>query len=447
MAAIRGGPIEILSRHRVFSTNDVDEASEFAGRIWEPNRTTIVEGTYGLRWNHLEGDRGSISYIEHDCTVDLKTRGPVSDHYRFFLHESGPIDHRIDGRVFQSHPDSVVTHAPDIDVGLFLAPCSFLLVTLDGACVRRALEQRFRKAPPNSACLGILPQSTNLKALRSMVSWLATEVETDGSPLSIAGKPRLQAERLLLSLFVECLAEIVPKNTESVEDISRAQVRRAEEWIDANLTEPIGVEDVAAAIGVGVRSLQMSFKRVRGTSPHEIIMRRRLETARQMLLGAEEQNTTVTAVATSLGFFELGRFAQRYRQLFGEAPSMTLTRLPRRLCASESFDCLYKSRTGAEQAGAASLYPRETYLAGAVVVVALSSAFFLEDFFFFSVVVVFVSAFLSSANAAVPRMSDRPSMRLRILFMLRISFIRRFDREGLWPSSLQEFLNKCLILD
>jgi AraC-like DNA-binding protein len=316
--------MEILSNHRVFSTKDVDEASEFVGRIWEPNRTTIVEGTYGLRWNHLEGDKVSISYVEHDCTVDLKTRGPVSDHYRFFLHESGSIDHSIQGRVFQSHPDSVMMHAPDTDIGLFAAPCRFLLVTLDGAFVRRALEQCFGKVSTGSACQGILPPSTNLKALRSMVSWLATEVETDGSPLSIAGKPRLQAERLLLSLFVESLAETIPENIESGEDIGRAQVRRAEEWIDANLTEPIGVEDVATALGVGVRSLQMSFKRVRGMSPREVIMGRRLEIARHMLLGAE-QNATVTAVATSLGFFELGRFAQRYRQRFGEAPSMTLT--------------------------------------------------------------------------------------------------------------------------
>jgi transcriptional regulator GlxA family with amidase domain len=85
------------------------------------------------------------------------------------------------------------------------------------------------------------------------------------------------------------------------------------------------VEEVAAAVGVGIRSLQMSFKRARGYSPQEFILRRRLEVAQQMLLGAREE-VTVTAVATTLGFFELGRFAQRYRQRFGETPSMTLAR-------------------------------------------------------------------------------------------------------------------------
>jgi AraC-like DNA-binding protein len=32
----------------------------------------------------------------------------------------------------------------------------------------------------------------------------------------------------------------------------------------------------------------------------------------------------VTDVATELGFLELGRFAVKYRQIFGETPSSTL---------------------------------------------------------------------------------------------------------------------------
>jgi AraC-like DNA-binding protein len=92
-------------------------------------------------------------------------------------------------------------------------------------------------------------------------------VERPGSPLARSGKPRLYAERSLLSLFIESLAEAAPAATEPVEDISWMQVCRAEQWIDAHLTDAIGVDDVAAAIEVGVRSLQRSFKRVHGCSP------------------------------------------------------------------------------------------------------------------------------------------------------------------------------------
>jgi hypothetical protein len=34
----------------------------------------------------------------------------------------------------------------------------------------------------------------------------------------------------------------------------------------------------------------------------------------------------VTGIATEFGFFELGRFAVRYRERFGEKPSETLAR-------------------------------------------------------------------------------------------------------------------------
>ena len=171
-----------------------------------------------------------------------------------------------------------------MDLRLDIKPFELLLVSLDGEFVRRAMAQRFRKLPAFPTWLGELPGSANLQSLRSMSSWLVGDIERSGSPLAEAGKPRLHAERLLLSLFVECLAETAPDASEMVEDIGQTQVRMARDWIDANLPEAIGVEEVAAAIGVGVRSLQKSFQRICGCSPQEFITRRRLELARQMLL-------------------------------------------------------------------------------------------------------------------------------------------------------------------
>ena len=49
-------------------------------------------------------------------------------------------------------------------------------------------------------------------------------MERPGSPLASSGKPRLHAERFLLSLFIESLAEAAPAATEPVEDISWTQV-------------------------------------------------------------------------------------------------------------------------------------------------------------------------------------------------------------------------------
>ena len=317
--------MEPLSRHRVLSTTDLDEGRQFASNIWEQNRATITEGRYGVRWNQVDIDKVSLSYIEHDCAVDLQAQGPLSDHFRLWFHESGSIGHRVHGRSFVSHTGNAVAHSPGMDLRMDVRPLELLLVSLDGDFVRAAMAQRFRKLPPFPGWLGVLPQSANLASLRAMTSWLVAEMERGGSPLSHTGKPRLHAERLLLSLFIECLVEAAPEVSEAVEDVSRAQVRIAQEWIDVNLTETISVEEVAAATGVGIRSLQKSFKRVLGCSPQEFITRRRLESARRMLLTAGGE-ATVTAIAMTLGFFELGRFSQRYRRHFGETPSMTLAR-------------------------------------------------------------------------------------------------------------------------
>jgi hypothetical protein len=50
--------------------------------------------------------------------------------------------------------------------------------------------------------------------------------------------------------------------------------------------------------------------------------------ARRALMLGDPAKANVTQTATEYGFWELGRFAVSYRQLFGEPPSATLRRSP-----------------------------------------------------------------------------------------------------------------------
>ena len=89
---------------------------------------------------------------------------------------------------------------------------------------------------------------------------------------------------------------------------------------------PLHLPEVCAAIGVSERTLRLHCLEHLGLSPHRYLLLRRMNQARRALAEANPTGTTVTAVATEFGFWELGRFSVAYRNLFGEPPSVTLHR-------------------------------------------------------------------------------------------------------------------------
>jgi AraC-like DNA-binding protein len=97
-----------------------------------------------------------------------------------------------------------------------------------------------------------------------------------------------------------------------------AHVRRAAEYLDANLAQPIRMTELATVTGVSVRSIQVGFQKHRGCSPLEFLRTRRLLRARSMLLNGTD--ASVTEVALACGFEHLGRFSAAYKARFGERP-------------------------------------------------------------------------------------------------------------------------------
>ncbi len=100
-------------------------------------------------------------------------------------------------------------------------------------------------------------------------------------------------------------------------------VRRAEEFMEAHVNQPIGVSDVTAACGCSRTKLFLAFKQERAWTPLQFLVRQRMERARRALL-SPGLATTVTKISLDCGYANVSRFARVYRQLFGEAPSATL---------------------------------------------------------------------------------------------------------------------------
>lgn len=104
------------------------------------------------------------------------------------------------------------------------------------------------------------------------------------------------------------------------------RVRLAEDMMHADSDEPISVLDLAKALGVSLRSLQLAFAEVHGgLTPRDVLNQIRMQKARARLLVADA-DSQVTTIALDSGFSHLSRFAQAYIRTYGERPSETLAR-------------------------------------------------------------------------------------------------------------------------
>jgi AraC family ethanolamine operon transcriptional activator len=101
-------------------------------------------------------------------------------------------------------------------------------------------------------------------------------------------------------------------------------VARVVSFLRTNVGEPVTVAEMSGMAGVSERTLRAAFRDVIGLSPKQYAITERLRAAHDALCAADPKTTTVTDIAMAHGFFELGRFAGRYRHTFGEAPSRTL---------------------------------------------------------------------------------------------------------------------------
>lgn len=105
--------------------------------------------------------------------------------------------------------------------------------------------------------------------------------------------------------------------------IAPRHVRRAIEFMRANIAKPLSSAEIAAAAGVSVRSLEVGFRAFKGTTPMAYLRSIRLAAAHGEL-EMSNNSSTIAEIAYRWGFTHLGRFSAIYRETYGELPSQTV---------------------------------------------------------------------------------------------------------------------------
>jgi AraC-like DNA-binding protein len=221
---------------------------------------------------------------------------------------------------------------------------------LEAACARwlgHPLDQPLQFA--------LRPFSDALQRIWEQTLGYAWPAELGG--LGLSGPAKTSLEDYLLTLLLHqhphtYSAELAAPAAVPVPGI----VRRAESYMTENAATDLSIPDVAAALGVSVRSLQEGFRQWRNTTPNEFLRETRLRLVREELLRSDD-STDVTSVALRHGFTHLGRFSLYYRAAFGEHPRVTLRRrriptpkleLPTPECGPSPLSGLIRCMTASE---------------------------------------------------------------------------------------------------
>jgi AraC family transcriptional regulator len=132
---------------------------------------------------------------------------------------------------------------------------------------------------------------------------------------------RLYADSLAMALATRLIQGFSMTRWRSRQTLSKPQVRRLVDYIEANLEAELTLAELAGVTGVSVPHLTTLFRRTMGQSVHRYVVERRVQRARALLLAGER---SVAQVALQTGFAHQSHLARWMRRMLGVTPSEIL---------------------------------------------------------------------------------------------------------------------------
>lgn len=95
------------------------------------------------------------------------------------------------------------------------------------------------------------------------------------------------------------------------------QMTRVRDHVEAHLSRPIGVEDLARIAGLSESWFAKSFKRTTGMTPHRWLLGRRLDCAMRLI---ERPGLPLAEIAAEAGFADQAHMTRSFHALTGQTP-------------------------------------------------------------------------------------------------------------------------------
>jgi AraC family transcriptional regulator len=167
----------------------------------------------------------------------------------------------------------------------------------------------------DSNCIQVAPQMKLCDPLIQQIG-LALKAELEeGCPSS-----PLYGESLGTALIVHLLKQhsTSKPNIRDYEDgLPKRKLNQALEYINSHLDQEIRLADIAEAVGISQYYFSRLFKQSTGLTPHQYLVRRRLEKAKILLTSTD---LAIAQIAQQIGFASQSHFTTLFRKHTGVTP-------------------------------------------------------------------------------------------------------------------------------
>ena len=149
-------------------------------------------------------------------------------------------------------------------------------------------------------------------------------IESVGEALYWELRAGVDASRLYVDSLASALAHHLLRiysscglPRESHSPLTRQELRRAIEVINDRLADNLTLAEIAAAVHMSEHHFARVFKNALGTSPHQYLIRRRVNRTQELL---RTTNLSIQEIAWRVGFSNQSHFTAHFRKLLGCTP-------------------------------------------------------------------------------------------------------------------------------
>ncbi len=319
-------PQQLLDTFPLIRSRSVEEATDRIGRIFSPHRLQLRsrDGCLDVAHNQVRLRNVTLNVLRYGAEVVIDP-GERGDFYMAQLPLSGRAQLVCGNQEVNVDPGVLSVLQPGIRSRMvWSSDCTMILIPVSRTLVQARAKAWGLQTTPSFA----LAYSRNLPGVGAWwqsVLDLTSNIDRFGDQWLRHPAAYAAMEEFLLSAFTALLAQQVDEPRFADRSDDRC-LRRAREFIHANLDRVLSSAEIARHAGVSPRTLEAAFKRGGEVTPLAYARRCRLQAVHEALRLARHEGRliNVTDVAMAYGFVHMGRFAAQYREQFGCSPSETI---------------------------------------------------------------------------------------------------------------------------